>query len=122
MNELTRNSLTLIGVSSRVMRTICCSSSISFTSVTETFGVYFSFFTDLPYMLKIYRNGSNFNVYATTMMTSGVIYTLSQFNDANRSGILADSGVPLMDANSEYDLMFACLDMTVTFNIGMLAL
>ena len=56
------------------------------------------------------------------MMTSGVIYTLSQFNDANRTGILTDSGILLMDANSEYNLLFVCLDDNVTFTIGMLEL
>ena len=73
-------------------------------------------------MLKIYQNGSNFNVYPTTMTTSGVFYTLSQFNNASRTGILTDSGILLMDSNSEYDLIFACLDITIAFNIGMLAL
>ena len=79
-------------------------------------------FTDLPYILKIFGNGSNFNVHSATMMTSGVIYTLSQFNDANRTGILTDSGILLMDANSEYNLLFVCLDDNVTFAIGMLEL
>ena len=75
-------------------------------------------FTDLPYMLKIFRNGSNFNAYPTTMMTSGVIYTLSQFNDANRTGLLNNSGILLMNTNSEYVLRFVCLDDNVTFTIG----
>ena len=82
----------------------------------------FIFFTDLPHTLKIFRNESNFNAYPTTMMTSGVIYTLSQFNDANRTGILNNSGILLMDTNSEYDLLFVCLDDNVTFTIGMLAI
>ena len=73
-------------------------------------------------MLKILRNGSNFNVLPTTMMTSGVIYTLSQFHGANRTGILTDSGILLMDADSGYDLLFVCLDDNVTFTIGRLAL
>ena len=73
-------------------------------------------------MLKILRNGSNFNVHPTTMMANGVIYTLSQINGANRTGILTDSGILLMDTNSGYDLLFVCLDDNVTFTIGMLAL
>ena len=80
------------------------------------------FFTDLPYILKIFRNGSNFNAYPITMMTCGVFYTLSQFNEAHRTGILTDSGIFLLDANSEYDLLFVCLNDNVTFTIGMLAL
>ena len=55
------------------------------------------------------------------MMTSGVIFTLSQFNDANRTWILTDRGILLMDANSEYDLLFFCLDDNVTFKKGLLA-
>ena len=70
----------------------------------------------------MFGNGSNFNVYPTTVMTSGVIYTLSQFNGANRTGILTDSGILLMDTNSEYHLLFVCLDDNVTFTIGRLAL
>ena len=74
-------------------------------------------------MLKIFGNGSNFNVHPTTIMTSGVNYTLSQFNGANRTGILTDSGILLlMDENSVYDLLFVCLDDNVTFTIGRLAL
>ena len=84
--------------------------------------VNFCFCTDLPDMLKIFRNGSIFNAYPTTMMTSGVIYTLSQFNGVNGTRILTDSGILLMDANSEYDLLFVCLDDNVTFTIGMLVL
>ena len=83
---------------------------------------HFCFFTDLPCMLKIFRNESNFNAYPTTMVTGGVIYTLLQFNGANRTGILTDSGILLMDTNSEYDLLFVCLDNNVTFTIGRLAL
>ena len=56
------------------------------------------------------------------MMTSGVIYTLSRINVRNRTGILTDSGILLMDANSEYNLFFYCLGNNVTFTIGMLAL
>ena len=33
-------------------------------------------------------------------MIIGVIYTLSQFNDANRTGIFTDSGILLMDAQT----------------------
>ena len=73
-------------------------------------------------MLKIFGNGSNFNVHPTTMMTSGVTYTLSHFSDANRTGILTDSGILLMDANSRYDLLFVCLDDNATFTIGKLTL
>ena len=71
-------------------------------------------------MLKMFRNESNFKAYPTTMMNSGVIYNLSQFNDANRTGILTDSGILLMDTNSV--LLFVCLDDNVTYTIGTLAL
>ena len=38
------------------------------------------FFTDLPNILNIFQNGNYFKAYPTTIMTSGVIYTLSQIN------------------------------------------
>ena len=72
-------------------------------------------------MLVISQNGENF-IITTTMMTGGVIYTLSQFKDANRTRILTDSGILLTYANSEYDLLFVCFDDNVTFTIGMLTL
>ena len=72
-------------------------------------------------MLKILRNGSNFNAYPKRTMTDGVVYTLSQINEANRTWILTESGVLLMGGNSEFDLLFVCSDDNVTFTIGMLA-
>ena len=76
-------------------------------------------FTDLPNMLQISRKRSNFNI-LTTMMTSRVIYTLSQFNGFSRTGTLTESGIQPMDLVSEYDLLFVCLDENETFTTGML--
>ena len=76
-------------------------------------------FTDLPIMLQISRKRNNFNI-ITTMMTSGVVNTLSQFNCFSRAGTLTDSGILLMDSASEYNLLFVCLDENVAFTIGML--
>ena len=69
-------------------------------------------------MLEISRNGNNFDIYPTSMITTGVAYTLSPLNGTSSTGILNDSGILQVKQNLEYNLLFDCLDKNTSFTIG----
>jgi len=63
-------------------------------------------------MLQLSPNENNFDIYSTTNVTSGVIYNLMSFDITNRTGIWTNSGITHVDLNSEFDLLFICLDQS----------
>ena len=73
-------------------------------------------------MLEISPNGNNFDIYPTSMITSGVSYTLSPFNDTSTTGILTDGGILQVKRNDEYNILFLCLDKNTSFVIGVFSL
>ena len=73
-------------------------------------------------MLEISPNGNNFDIYPTSMITSGVSFRLSPVNDTSTTGILNDGGILQVKRNLEYNLVFACLEKKSTFVIGVFSL
>ena len=69
-------------------------------------------------MLQISPNGNNFDIYPTSISTSGVSYTLSPVNDTSTTGILTNSGILQVTRNLEYNLHFVCLNKNTSFLIG----